>query len=129
MCRRRGMSGYGMERLMMPPCSPMGYTLPQTAGVYDMSNCLTGFSDNKITPQMLNAMVDELHNHPDLQDDKSYTYLSQFIGLAFLGIGAVLIITGYGASIILAIGIVWPRWDFYWPSSSAPGFVRNRSIE
>ena len=100
-------SGYTLEKMMMPPCSPMGYYLTSINGIYDMTNCLPAFSDNKITPQMLNTMLEELHNHPDLLPyGTSYKFILTWIGFPILAIGVAMLAMGYDSMVFIIVGAI-----------------------
>ena len=105
--RRRGPTAQQLERMSMPSSNPFGYYLPFDAGVYDMSTCVPAYSDNKITPAMINAMIEEIHNHPDCQPSTCiFLNFIPFLGMPLLMIGVMMAATSMGDSTSLTIGII-----------------------
>jgi len=89
----RGPTEYELEQRRMPPSSSLGYYIPLVGGKYDTSACSPSYSENRITPQMITAMTNEIETHPDFTISTcNWLCLIPLLGLVLIVIGQLLMV-------------------------------------
>lgn len=107
--RSRGPSQATLERMAMPQSNPFGYYILINGNKLDISTCHPAYSDNRITPDMLSRMTNEIETHPDMNKSPLCYFVVPMLIVVLCVIvgrflGGVFTYVAYGIAILAGFG-------------------------